>query len=316
MSSRQIPVEGAWPEQFPLLSFISKELEAKFPYFSRIVERQQARFGPFWLESFEDELTRRFHQDPDLLRRAVEAYGHFCLDGMRLQSELEETGHYPRKTHAEASREVYQDERYMLDRYLPGIHLTHFLWPHHFLQYLFFLNRFIPLYRKAEAISFLDVGVGTGFYSKEVLRNLPNAQGLGVDLSPYSLRAASELVNSWGFQARYSSRLADITSGLKEPPSDLIISVEVLEHLDDPPRFIKALVNHLAPGGHGFITAALTAGEVDHIYLYHEASEVARQLEAAGVKVLDHAEHPAYPASRAGQVVPRSAAFIIRKPPY
>ena len=90
-----------------------------------------------------------------------------------------------------------------------------------------------------------------------------------------------------------------------------LLSVEVLEHLEDPLSFIRQLRAMLAPGGRGFITAALTAPNEDHIYLYNSCDEIIEQLQTAGFEVISHVEEAAY-KPRGDEPVPRIAAFIVK----
>ena len=84
----------------------------------------------------------------------------------------------------------------------------------------------------------------------------------------------------------------------------------MLEHLSDPQLFLEHLRKMLAPGGRGFIAAALTAPQSDHIYLYWTPDDVIRQLTAAGFHVEDYAEQAGY-EGEPGEIVPKVAAFIV-----
>jgi 2-polyprenyl-3-methyl-5-hydroxy-6-metoxy-1,4-benzoquinol methylase len=86
--------------------------------------------------------------------------------------------------------------------------------------------------------------------------------------------------------------------------------VEVLEHLEKPVAFLKVLRRMLQDGGKAFITAAITAPNEDHIYLYNEVGDVEAQLLEAGFSVLDFQEDIAYEPKK-DEPVPRLAAFIV-----
>jgi 2-polyprenyl-3-methyl-5-hydroxy-6-metoxy-1,4-benzoquinol methylase len=99
-----------------------------------------------------------------------------------------------------------------------------------------------------------------------------------------------------------------INAGLE--PLPVVQCIEVLEHLSDPQLFLDHLRKLLRPGGHGFVTAALTAPNADHIYLYWTPAEVIAQLEKAGFVVRDYVEELAY-EGQPGEIVPKVAAFIV-----
>jgi 2-polyprenyl-3-methyl-5-hydroxy-6-metoxy-1,4-benzoquinol methylase len=89
-----------------------------------------------------------------------------------------------------------------------------------------------------------------------------------------------------------------------------LVNVEVLEHLQDPVQFLESLRTMLAPGGYGFITAAINAAERDHIYLYESPEEVQQHLEQAGFLVLEQQVDKAYEA-RDRLPAPGNVAFLV-----
>lgn len=91
----------------------------------------------------------------------------------------------------------------------------------------------------------------------------------------------------------------------------VLMSVEVLEHLEDPVSFLHQLRKMLRKGGVGFITVALTAPNEDHIYLYKEAEDVLAQLLTVGFEVIDYRIEMSYQPKR-DEPVPRIGAFIVQ----
>lgn len=288
----------------------SVELAEQFPYFAGIIGRQLAIFGDEWLRLFEEELDCFFGEDSDRLKEAVRGYGKFALDSMKLQVKFQKAREYENKTYVEAASEVYQNRDYMFGLYLPGILLSHYLWKHHFLQHKFFLHKFLPLLPAGGV--FYDVGVGTGFYSKELLKRT-SLRGEGFDLSPFALEHTDRLISAYDLEARYKLNLRDIIENPVTPPADCLVNIEVLEHLEDPLTFLKGLAGMLRPGGHGLISAAVNAPNADHIYLYRSANEVTEQLESAGFTVVDSCVENAYEPRSAEEIVPINAGFIVTR---
>lgn len=298
---------------YPLVAAMQEALSRQFSYFASIFARQYSEFGDEWLNAFEVDMRTFFGNDRQRLERAVYGYGCFALDGMKLQKEFDKTRRYRAKTYAEAANAVYQNRDYMFDLYLPGILISHFLWRHHYRQHVFFTTRFVPLLKRHGGRLFYDIGVGTGFYSKEMLRVLPDARGEGFDLSPFALEHTTEMLQAWGFADRYTPHLRDIIADPIDTKASFIVNVEVLEHLEDPQAFLHALFAMLEDGGHGFISAAITAPNADHIYLYNSTHDVIVQLEAAGFKLVAYAEEPAYSPRQPTDSVPINGAFIVTK---
>lgn len=291
---------------------VQRTLKDKFPYFAKVLEKRFQDFGQKWLLGFEKELETFFGGDLTALGLAVEGYGRFALDGMRLQKKFDKTGEYIPKTYNEVALAVYLDRAYMLGLYLPGIYLSHFLWPHHYRQLLYFHEAFVTRAREISPQVFHDVGVGTGFYSKEMLTAFPGIIGKGFDISPFSMEHALSMCTKWGLDGRYHLEKRDILLDHPDERADIIINVEVLEHLENPQDFLESLYRMLKPGGLGFITAAITAPNADHIYLYRTVEELAAQLVEAGFDVLESIDFPGY-EPKPGDSVPKNGICIVKK---
>lgn len=275
------------------------------------VPKARENFGTAWEARFDETLEKIFGDDHARLEKAVAGYVRFALDATRLQKRFERELRYVAKTYEEAARTVYHSRDYMVDLYLPGILMSHFLWPHHYRQLTFFIERFVPLVGAAGHQRFCDVGIGTGFYSRQLLAALPDMTGTGFDISDHSIAFAVEQIKAFGYASRWQPVKQDVVAQPLAETWPVLVSVEVLEHLEDPVTFLHSLRRMLKPGGYGFITAAITAPNEDHIYLYNNAEEVAAQLRSCAFEIVAEQEDLAY-QPRAGEPVPRLVAYIVR----
>jgi hypothetical protein len=310
--SPQQHFENTLSAEYPHINAVESYFAAKFPYFAKTISKRLDDFGTQWCDGFEKELAVFFGGDEARLKSAAHGYGLFALDGLRLQKKFDKTLQYVNQSYADLKDEVYLNREYMFSLYLPGILLSHYLWPHHFNQKIWFLKEFISLVKKENVETFCDVGVGTGFYSKEMLLNLPGAEGYGYDISDNSLEHAKTMVTQWGFGGRYHCNQQDITANPPKRLHDCAVNVEVLEHLEDPVAFLKALRKMIKDGGYAFITAAIDAPNKDHIYLYRDLESVAKELRQAGFSVVAQENFPAFLASKPGETVPQNGSFIVR----
>lgn len=280
-----------------------------YAFMAGIVKRSHAAFGPEWAREF-DEIIERHIKSDRAIRHAVRGYANFALDAIRLQNVFVKTRDYAVKSYAQAAEQVYHNDEYMLNLYLPGILLSHYLWPHHYRQHKFFEHTFLPDVVRQGGV-FADVGIGTGFFSLKMLRGAPNVLGRGFDISPGARTHALSLVQSFGLADRYDVQLQDVVQNTPESFADWLISVEVLEHLEDPESFLRALRKMLKPGGKAFITAALNAANADHIYLYRNPLEVADQLMRSGFGIEQYHSGMAYAPRSQNEPVPEITAFIV-----
>jgi SAM-dependent methyltransferase len=297
-------------KKYPSLTLMSTTLRAKHGFAAGSIDRCISLFGETWAAEFEQVIGTLF-QNPEALVAATKGYATFAMQSMRLQAVFERELKYQVKTHEQAASEVYFNEQHMMQEYLPGLLLSHFLWPHHYRQIQFFESAFIQAMRVAGATSFMEVGIGTGLYSSLLLRRLPKVTGIGLDISPSSKAFTEAQVRALNLADRYHVELRDVTNTPMDPQADWLVCVEVLEHLDDPVDFLRGLRRNMAPGGRAFITAAVNAAHADHIYLYRNASEVLSHLVEAGFTLEQSFVGAAYKPASPSLPVPEAAAFIV-----
>jgi len=296
---------------YPSLFKINEIFRMNHRFSANIIDRCIPLFGEKWLVNFEKIVSSMFTNE-DAVAAAVKGYSNFAINSMRLQAEFERTRKYKAKSYEQTSSEVYFNERHMMEEYLPGLLLSHFLWPHHYRQLQFFEGAFISEMRVANADSFVEVGIGTGLYSALLLRNLPDIRGVGIDISPSSKKFTEVQLAGLGVSDRYRVELRDITATESpDPKASWIVCVEVLEHLDDPVAFLRSLRLCMAPGAKAFITAAVNAAHSDHIHLYRNGNEVLDHLNEAGFTMEQCYIGAAYKPTSVGVPVPEAAAFIV-----
>lgn len=297
-------------KQFPHLAQMAETMRANHRFAAEIFNRGYALFGESWATEFEQVVSALF-PTAENIAAAVKGYATFSMQSMRLQTAFEKDRQYKVKTHEQAASEVYFNEQHMMQEYLPGLLLSHFLWPHHYRQLQFFDNAFVQSMRVVGGGAFLEVGIGTGLYSGWLLRKLPNVQGIGLDISPSSKMFTEAQMTALGVANRYHVELRDVTSAPMEQKTDWLVCVEVLEHLENPVAFLRGLRRNMAPGAHAFITAALNAAHADHIYLYRKSDEVLAHLIEAGFTLEQSFVGDAYKPTSPGVPVPEAAAFIV-----
>ena len=92
----------------------------------------------------------------------------------------------------------------------------------------------------------LDVGCGGGLMSEPLARL--GAQVVGVDASPGNIAAARLHAESQGVALDY--RLGDPTDVLSpDEQFDVVLALEVVEHVSDVPAFVDTVAKSVTPGG-------------------------------------------------------------------
>lgn len=296
---------GAWPD----LERLEAAVDCALPLFRGLGPRLRERLGPRWARAC-DEAVGRLFPAPAALAAAVEGYGRFAVETLRAEARFARERAYPARTYAQASAEVYANAEYMTRQYLPGLLLSHYLWPHHFRQACFFEDAYLEEVARRGGGPLLDVGIGTGFYSRLALAGVPGLAVHGYDVSESSCAFARWHAEAFQAGPRYRVERRDVVAD-PPAPAPWLVSVEVLEHLEDPVAFLRGLRRLLAPGGKAFLTAALNAPHADHLYLYRTPAEVVAQLEEAGFRLESSFSARAERSRPAGEPVPEVAAFVV-----
>ena len=94
---------------------------------------------------------------------------------------------------------------------------------------------------------------------------------------------------------------------------DACICSFLIEHLEQPDQLLSVIAALLVPGGTAFLTAALTAAQVDHIFEFRLESELVVMAERHGLRVLDMRSVGPARTLPGAQFLPRSAALVLQK---
>ena len=145
---------------------------------------------------------------------------------------------------------------------------------------------------------------------------LDSARLDGFDLSAQSIQIARSLATAAavGDRATYTQldamRLGERPAGT----ADGCICCFLIEHLEDPDRLLASIRHQLKPGAKAFVTGALTAAQVDHIYEFRRESELVEVCERNGLRVLETFSGQPRRTLPSAQFLPRSMALIVHHP--
>jgi len=249
----------------------------------------------------------------DFADRLIEGYCSFVMEVNRAQKAYEKNGRYEYETFAEVYEKAYSNQEFMY-LYHWGVYCSTFVWHHHLKIYKFFENHFLPLVaHQEERGRLVDLGAGSGIWHLLALGHLPDWHATAVDISQPSIEMSARMASTLPYSANIEHVCADATRWKPAEPMDAGISCFLLEHLERPQELLSGLSGALKPGAHAFITGAITAAEIDHIYEFKSESEVLSLVESVGfrVKHMYSAEPETTPSDR--KYLPRSLAMVVQK---
>ena len=130
---------------------------------------------------------------------------------------------------------------------------------------------------RLEKLRLLDIGTGSGALLLALLSELPNAQGIGTDISAGALTCARDNAERNGFAARCQFIAGDIASGVVGT-FDLVVS--------NPPYIVHDEIERLAPEVRDYDPALALDGGKDGLDAYRAIATAAPGLLAAGGRLI------------------------------
>ena len=243
---------------------------------------------------------------------AVRAYVMLSHEFQKLQIKLEETGRYLLSTERETFEQVYSQSDVLGGYYLPGLLLTQALWPNHFGMAKAFEEFYLPALPSGARV--LEVGVGTGFHLRSMIDHGSLGHYDGVDISPFALDFAKKYALDDDAACSTSFVLQNATEGLAfdDATFDAAICGEVLEHVERPDTLLREIARVCKPGAPFFMTTAIFAAAIDHIYLFENARQVRELVLQNGWTSERDWIFPVYASEPEDSRKPASIAFLLR----
>jgi 2-polyprenyl-3-methyl-5-hydroxy-6-metoxy-1,4-benzoquinol methylase len=142
----------------------------------------------------------------------------------------------------------------------------------------------------------LDAGTGFGQYAYFVARTFPAAQVRAVDVKHEYLERARTFVDQTPQADQVDWAIDDLTDLQSEGPFDLILAVDVMEHIPEDETVFEHFERVLRPGGHVIINTPSDRGGSDvqdeddesfigeHVREGYGRAELAGKLRAAGLE--------------------------------
>jgi 2-polyprenyl-3-methyl-5-hydroxy-6-metoxy-1,4-benzoquinol methylase len=219
----------------------------------------------------------------------LDSYAEFCFTFLREQEQFLKTGEFSNaaKGFDEVHKEVYLDDEYMR-HYMLGHLLSCAVFPHHYRQYLFFMDRFVPAVGPNASVC--EFGYGHGLWLSSWLAHSPARTGIGYDISPQCVKMAREMLQLQGIATgRYQLHLGDaVKTDLGDTTYDAMIASGLLEHIEDPLEFLRRVKRNLRTDtGRLFVMVPTNTAHPDHLVLFNNVDEIRDMFAKAGLGLVE-----------------------------
>src|ERR1700728_1330464 len=234
------------------------------------------------------ELTEylRYCMSIDLsLDYLADSYNTIVNDTMMEQMFFEENKRYRWSRFDELAHTVYFDDVYMR-KYMYGLAITAFLWPNHVALHDFFIRTF----PRGQTGTYLEIGPGHGYYFMQSARLGDFQRLLGVDISAASVALTRDIVRHFEIDKKCRAEVVEtdfLTFHEEREGYSCIVMGEVLEHVEDPGRFLSAIARLSGPSTHIFVTTCINAPAVDHISLFRTGKDVEDIITSSGLQMVE-----------------------------
>lgn len=209
----------------------------------------------------------------------------YTYEFIKLQGELNRTGRYLYSSFREVKENAYKN-KYGLSgpQYIWGMYFSLFFWPSRNMIYNFFRKNLVPSGLSGGLV--LEAPVGAGMFLGDFLKNNKKWKGVGVDISRNSADISKKYLKQNGVSGRSKIVLKDIFKFESKKLFNKIICGDFLEHVENPVGVLEKFRELLKDDGRVFVSVAVWAANIDHIYLYKSAEGVRAHIHKGGFRIV------------------------------
>lgn len=264
-------------ERYPITRTVFEYIKKNDFLFLKTIDHIFKNFDEEYLLFCEELLSalKKKCGTEDRFIKSMKAVIKLSNEFLFLQVKLSEDGRYLHSSFDEVNETMYQSEK-MNEYYLDGLFLSQILWPNHYRIGRFFLQQ---RHLVDNTCRVLDVPCGTGIYSYYVARSFDYKELVAIDISPYSASYTEDILrHSSGRTRKTHIDVRDIYEFDDAEKFGFIVCGELIEHVNDPERLLDKLKGIMEDRGRIFLTTAIYAASIDHIYLFNNVGEVKDML--------------------------------------
>lgn len=272
-----------YPEFMKIVDLISKQNPLQKKRIHNFIFNQDMDYWRY-AEEVCRILNQSFITNEQEQSEAARSFNRMSMDFLREQIRFSKTGVYSVDDANLVKQSVYSQPEVMR-YYMVGLLLSYFLWPNHF-QILSFFNTYLGQMPKIK--NYLEIAPGHGLFTVEIMRRFPELKPTLLDISETSLRVTSQVLAAFGVDgSQYQVINGDfMTVPVDGHNFDFISMGEVLEHVNDPQKFLEQAACLLASRGAIFMSTCANCPAIDHVYHFHNVNEIRALIQSAGLSIV------------------------------
>ena len=209
------------------------------------------------------------------------------LEFLKEQNFLIKNKDYSGTDFDEVREKVYDNEKVMLETYMPGLMLGRMYILMIYEMYRFFVKEFLSRL-KEDAVE-IEIGCGAGFNMWTVFKNHPQNKMFGYDISPYAIKFASNMLAKAEIPSHsYELQYGNIMEGIDQPEEsmDFAILASVIEHLPAPQIGIREITGKLKKGGFLFLVTPIDVNSPDHLTNFESPEVVENMIAQENLEII------------------------------
>ncbi len=262
-------------------------LQTRADAYSNAVEYHRVRFGQtiaYLFRSILEQTDALVQQSDAGWARTEEVVSDilYCAD-----VDVEElfTLEIPNELTTDRDFEAVKTKLYETKYYPISEHLNYISFPPA-LEREAFIGKHLSRFR--EGSYFCDLGFGPGVLTTFILEQNASWRAAGVDISKDCLHHAQQLLEKKAVSGRGELSVADVRS-LPYPDNtfDVVVAVEVLEHIPNPEIGLAEAMRVLKPGGYAITALPVQLPLLMHLCDFDTPDEVLALYEKVGLEVVD-----------------------------
>lgn len=233
-----------------------------------------------------ENLLKYFISKGETIDSMVDAYLNIIKVYNTTHREFLKTGRYRYSKFSEVCDKVYYNKEFM-HQYMLMQNISQYLFITHLEITRYFKNMLIK--NNFSSGRYLEIGQGYGNYFMLALKYTNMDFYEGIDLSKTSVEGSIEYIKANISTSKpYEIKLQDFYHYDSKDKIKLVVSTEVLEHVEEPQLFLEKVRDILSNDGLAFITTAINAPALDHIYLFNNKEEIFEMVDKVDLKIEDY----------------------------